>query len=68
MPAVLADWQAHVARHRVEVEVREPVGTPGRRWIRPSEAARQCRRQTWVQRRLYNASNAKVKIVITEYV
>lgn len=67
MPALLADWQAHVARHRVEVEVREPVATPGRRWIRPSEAARQCRRQTWAQRRLYNASNAKVKIAITEY-
>lgn len=68
MPALLADWQAHVARHRVEVEVREPVGTTGRRWVRPSEAARQCRRQTWAQRQLYNASNAKVRITITEYV
>lgn len=67
MPALLANWQAHMARHRVEVEVREQVRAPRRAWVRHSDAERQCRRQTWAQRRLYNTSDAKVKITITEY-
>lgn len=67
MPVLLANWQAHIARHRVEIEVREQVRAPPRPWVRHTDAERQCRRQTWAQRRLYNTSNAKVKITITEY-
>lgn len=66
MPVLLANWQAHFAHHRVEIEVREQVRAPPRTWVRHIDAERQCRRQSWAQRRLYNTSNAKVNIAIPE--
>ncbi len=63
MPALVAAWRDHVGRMALEVEVIEPAAPPPHRpWVRENAARRQCRRQTWAERRAYNTTEAKVKV------
>ena len=68
MPVLLARWQAYASQHRVEVTLEAPASQAAERaWIRQTSAHRQCRRQTWTEKRAYNALKGRAKIVLTQY-
>ena len=68
MPVLLECWRTYASQHRVEVTLEAPVrATAERPWIRQTSARRQCRRQTWTEKRAYNALKVKAKVVLTQY-
>ena len=69
MPVLLECWRTYARQHHVEVTLEAPVPPMAERaWIRQTSAHRQCRRQTWTEKRAYNALKVQAKVVLTQYV